>query len=318
MKKLLLVALAAFGVSCTARQEPATIGFEYEEWLDRVYLQPTTGLRESDNPLYEWRSDKDLRIDPARDGRYYFLFPWDDRGTSAEVTLTVRSDKLSGSFTRSVPVARNNEARSMGLGRNVTEWRSNDVDYPWYVNQGDTGEYSSLNCAPAVAEMAGRWVRQDFPVTAEQIRHESGLTTGINTNTLIGWLSKYGIPNRSVRLNTPDVLFKAIDDGNIAILGLDMFYVARSSGPAEWRKDRFFPVENPGDFNHYIIVKGYVEVDGEYLFECYDPNHSGYPHPDGRERGPERYYRPSNLIGASEAYWGYEGDLAHAIIVSPE
>ena len=289
------------------------VSFEYEEILDRVYLWDSSDLTidEKSRATVTWSSDKQLDIrKESGSKRYYFILPEQNVNGSAQITLSMTLGNSSGSDTRTVPVAHINECRRYGLGLAATEERSNNVSYYWYVDQGDTGEYANINCGPACCEMVGRWARQDFGQTAQQMRTASGLTGYWQTGTITNYLGQNGVTSNIVGFTSFDNLKTALDDGRIAILLLDMQYVrteAETSLP-EWRKDKFYLTN--GKLDHFIVVKGYKKVDGEYLLECYDPYSLGRKYEDGRYKGLDRYYRLDDILTATANKWQF------AIIVS--
>ena len=85
------------------------------------------------------------------------------------------------------------------------------------------------------------------------------------------------------------------------ILCLDMYYI-RDGTNSEWRMDKFYTTGSTG-WGHFIVVKGYRQVDGELYFEVYDPYGFGRTYNDGK--GKDRYYRSEDIYEATSIWWNY-------------
>ncbi len=305
-----MLAFSLLFAACSKDEEPLKVDFAYEESMDRIYFWDTSDVIGDGNISLSWSSDKSLEFKKASGGKYYFMLPEQDVDGSVQVTLTLKSGKTSGSMTRTVPVPRLEAHRRYGLGYKLAEERSNNVSYAWYVDQNNTGAYSNINCGPAATEMAGRWARQDFPQTAEQMRTESALTGNWTTNNISTYLGKNGVSRKTVSFIKFEELKPHLDAGDIAILCLDIYYVRTesSTGSSEWRKDKFYTTS--ASSGHFVVVKGYKRVDGEYLLECYDPWSIGRTYLNKQYKGQDRYYRLNDILTASNLWWKY------AIIVS--
>ena len=57
---------------------------------------------------------------------------------------------------------------------------------------------------------------------------------------------------------------------------------------------------------HFLVVKGYRELDNEFYFEVYDPAHGSYAYTDGTLIGKNRYYRFEDIYNATST-WGNLG-----------
>jgi hypothetical protein len=75
--------------------------------------------------------------------------------------------------------------------------------------------------------------------------------------------------------------------------------------PIEWTLALKFELAGPNSrvdryydegFDHYIILKGYKQVDGELFFEVYDPWDPGGTYPGGTPDGENRYYRYEDIF----------------------
>jgi hypothetical protein len=202
---------------------------------------------------------------------------------------------------------------SWGLGKYQTEYVSNNKPYDWYIDQGNTGEYSDSNCGPSSTTMALKWINGNFNKTAEDARNtyrSSGgwWYTDDVTNYLDLYNSKYSVKDLGKTLSGGEALLKGqLKQGNIAILCIDTSYI-----PYNWvserRVGRFYSYSG----GHFIVVKGYRVVDGKTYFEVYDPNNWDEYYEDGQEKGKDRYYLSKDLMNAEINWWNY------AIVVQPE
>ena len=93
-----------------------------------------------------------------------------------------------------------------------------------------------------------------------------------------------------------------LDLNRVVILCLDANYI--SGGPnAAGRLDKFYST-TPG-FGHFIVVKGYAEVDNNKLYEVYDPYSFGKQNADGTLMGRGRYYRFTDIFNATRVWWNF-------------
>lgn len=206
------------------------------------------------------------------------------------------------------------EAHSAKIEDNIGEWFSgeklhkyvgNNRDYEWYVDQALTGEHRNNNCGPASVEMAMRWVREDFTGTAEEAREHFMPEGGWwYTDQVMDYFKLHEQEISYLFFDTSDKdkgindLKESIESGNIVLLCLDMGYVSREF---EWesRINRFYSYDD----GHFLIVKGYAEVDDKTYFEVYDPNNWNQTYEDGTQRGKDRYYEAEMLIDAVYEWW---------------
>lgn len=281
--------------------------FKVEDGIDRIYL--TDMSKSGGKPTsVTWSSTGSVNISKGSDGRAYFLIPEGDAGGQVDVTMTVKSGNDSDQVTKSASYPALTLHRKYGLGVSLTKELSNDVPYEWYVDQGATGTYSRINCGPACTEMVLHWADPFTTVTTESLRDDSGETGWWSTNTIQAAVKAEGASCEVINFTSFTNLRTELDAGNIAILCLDIYYVKETDIP-EWRKDKYYKTSGSGS-GHFIIVKGYKEVDGKVLAECYDPWSLGVKYPDGQLKGKDRYYRMEDLIFAADDWWKY------AIVVS--
>lgn len=189
---------------------------------------------------------------------------------------------------------------TLGLGKYMTEKVSSDREYSWYVDQAETGEYSSTNCGPASAEMLGRWVEENFEGYAEEARNlDYGDDGGWFTENIQNYLKSYDIESKMVLDVTKELIISELDKGNIMLLGIKAGEISLNEDSNEEHTGRFYWVTS----GHFIIVKGYIVADGETYFEVYDPNSWYDVYEDGTYKGKDRYYKADEVVEASKVWY---------------
>jgi hypothetical protein len=87
-----------------------------------------------------------------------------------------------------------------------------------------------------------------------------------------------------------------------------MFYV-RNEADSKLRVDKFYTAASVG-WGHFIVLKGYREVNDKVYFEVYDPYCNSLKYSDGTLKGKDRYYRSEDIFSATSKWWNY------AIVIS--
>lgn len=181
---------------------------------------------------------------------------------------------------------------------------SNNRDYEWYIDQGDTGVARGSNCGPSSVAMVAKWYDKDFSVTSEQMRTE--MTPGD-----YGWWYTTTISNSLMHYNIPFVLdymkkvseeniINEIDKGNIIILCIDTTYLTYESDMNS-HYGKFYSYSG----GHFLIVKGYEITKDNTYFEVYDPNSFGSLYENGDNMGKDRYYLSQELVLSANNWWNY-------------
>ena len=209
----------------------------------------------------------------------------------------------------------NNEfSVSWGLGQFEKQTLSKDRTYSWYLDQGNTGEYSNINCGPTSTTMAAKWSDGSFSKTPQDAREAYRSSGGWwYTSDIDNYLSDNQIPHNYISLSTntagtQQIIKDELDSGNILILCLDM-YCIRYESFGEHRINKFYQTNSSG-WGHFIVVKGYKQVDEIFYFEIYDPFSLGQMYKDNTLKGKNRYYRSDDIYTATSIWWNY------AIVVS--
>jgi len=203
---------------------------------------------------------------------------------------------------------------SLGLGGFQKITLSNNRDYDWYFDQANTGTFSDVNCGPTSTTMAAKWSDPDFSFSPEHARKTYRPEGGWwYTDDIDNYLTDLEIPHEFISLSnnatgTQQKIISQLDVGNIVILCLDMYYISNETNK-KWHVDKFYKTYSK-DWGHFIVVKGYKQVDGSVFFEVYDPYCYRQTYSDGSFKGKNRFYRGSDIYKATSIWWNY------AIVVS--
>jgi len=218
-------------------------------------------------------------------------------GTAIITAMTVDGSK---NVSCSVRVGKKNVL--YGLGDTLWYERSNNVNYEWYIDQVNTGQYAYVNCGPASVTMVIKWSNQNFSKTTEDARKTYRSEGGWwYTSDIVNYLKNN---NTAHYISDVSSLQSQLDQGSIAILCLDMYYVRQHLGDSEWRIDKFYVTQSP-EWGHFIVVKGYKKVDGKIWYEIYDPWSLNVKYMDGSLKGRNRYYRSEDIMQATNVWWPY-------------
>jgi hypothetical protein len=227
----------------------------------------------------------------------------------------VRSENRKNIIRWQVTAGNSAVLQTWGLGNYKGEEESNERNYEWYLDQANTGLYSSINCGPTSTTMAAKWAVPSFskvPADARAAyRPEDGWwrTTDIDSYLNDNNIQHYFDALNTTETGTQQVLRSKIDAANIVILCLDMFYI-RSEFNVLYRTDKFYTTSGTG-WGHFIVVKGYKIVDGQFWFEVYDPYSLGMCYADNVLKGRNRYYRSADIFTATSKWWNY------TIVITP-
>jgi hypothetical protein len=300
-------ALLILGLIACGDDETAPVAsFEFSDGLDRIVLNGAISRdNEGDILFYEWSaSNGSITIDNPSVEETFFKIPAGVGSTDVDITLTVSDGKSHDVETRSINVPELSHIRSLGLGSALGKEASNNVDYEWYLDQSNTGEHSLLNCGPTSVTMAIKWFDQTFAGSPQDARNAYRSGGGWwYTNDIIGYLNDHGVNNRTITLDQFSNVKAEIDEGNIVILCLDMYHVTYSMYP-EHHLHKFYETSGAG-WGHFLVVKGYKEVDGRILYEAYDSNSLDRSYPAGGLKGKDRYYSSTDLDAATNTWWDY-------------
>jgi hypothetical protein len=304
---LIVLSIFCF-ISCSEDElvkPPPVPSISFQEGLDRVILNgfQSTGT----NLTYHWTASTGVTIQNAFQSSAYFKFP--PNAGSTIVTLTVNDGKKEASSQQDISFPALTQSRAFGLGKELTAEHDNTVPYEWYFDQSLTGPASSVNCGPTCVTMATKWFNESFTGTPLDARNTYPMGGGWwYTNNIINYLNGKNVTNWTVPLSNMNIVKDEIDEGNLVILCLDMYYVSNGSSP-DYRVDKFYNTNGTG-WGHFIIVKGYKIVDNKLFFEIYDPYSFGNKYEDQTLKGKNRYYRSNDLDAATGIWWDY------AIVIS--
>jgi hypothetical protein len=232
---------------------------------------------------------------------------------SKPVILTVES--VDKSRLTSFHVNAQTDLQYFGLDGNILTEKSLNKDYEFYFDQFDGSAFQGINCGPTVTTMAIKWADSTFtkkPVDARnQIRSTGGWWYTGDIQTYLNW---DGINSKIDTLSNIDSLVKKnIDNNNLLILCLDMFYVPQDILDYQ-HIQKFYTTDAPS-WGHFLLVKGYKQTDVNFYLEIYDPysDHDTYSVITTNQlKGKDRYYTSFGLKKATDIWWPY------TIVVAPK
>ncbi|MBO4767961.1 MAG: C39 family peptidase [Bacteroidales bacterium] len=191
-----------------------------------------------------------------------------------------------------------------GLEGELVSTVSNDRPYYWYVDQGNTGACSGVNCGPASTTMASNWFNGSLRITTEDARQEYYNNGGWwYTNDINGFLRTHGVSISQKSFGSTEALVSELKKGNIVILCLDMYYITYGDGSGQ-KVNKFYRTNGTG-WGHFIVVKGYVETSTKLYCEVYDPYTMGNNDSNGLPKGMDRYYVADELLRSAGIWWSY-------------
>ncbi|HTD97700.1 MAG TPA: hypothetical protein VK668_00360 [Mucilaginibacter sp.] len=206
------------------------------------------------------------------------------------------------------------ELQVYGLGSHLTAEKSLNKDYNYYYDQFDGSAYQAINCGPTVTTMAIKWADPAFskaPVDARNTIPASGgwwYTTDIGNYLTMDNIN-YSIVSFNAS-NSDNVIRHSIDNNNEVILCLDMSYALYNASATE-HTNKFYATNSDG-WGHFLLVKGYKEVDGKVYYEIYDPYTDHKTYQDNSPKGKDRYYLNTTITDATSIWWAY------AMIIAPK
>lgn len=224
-------------------------------------------------------------------------------------TFKVKSEDLTRTVEWKISGTNNAITLGWGLGGFETNSTANDKTYEWYLDQFTSGQYKSINCGPTSTTMAAKWSNPSFSKTVldarAMYRPEGGwwYTTDVDN-----YLSVNAIPHFIQGLagnadGTWNLIMQDLDAGKIVILCLDMYYVRSETDP-DYRIDKFYNASTTG-WGHFIVIKGYRQVDSEGYYEVFDPFTNNVKYSDGTLKGKNRFYRKGDIFNATYNWWNY-------------
>ncbi len=299
-------------ISCSSsdkivpKNNPPIAKIQIVEEINRFTLDGSLSSDPEGDPLtYTWSTSSNLiTIVSSSSPKSYFNIPIVSESFSVDVTLEVKDGIRTTQSTQTILVPAITQIEAYGLGETLVKSVSNNTNYNWYFDQGNSGTYSSVNCGPTSVTMAIKWANKHFGKTPLDARNTYRSSGGWwYTDDIINYLNLNSIKNYTINLTDINLLKNKIDDGRIIILCLDMFYVEYQNDDT-YHFSKFYEANTQG-WGHFIVIKGYTDVDGETFFEAYDPYSFGKTYSDASLKGKDRYYKSANLDAATNIWWDY-------------
>jgi hypothetical protein len=288
------------------------VDFDFEDMIDRYVLNNKSTYPDGDVLTFRWESSDD-DISFFNEGtNTSFLLPDRNGNTTTGITLSATDGSHTVSTTKTLPVTELTWYRVYSMGTSIQSFVDNDVQYEWFIDQ-NTSMSDSTNCGPACATMALKWVYPDFDKTTDDARNIYYMDgKGWYTSTIVDYLNLYEVGGKIIPfgIDKSNDLVAELNNGNIAILCLDMYYIRKYTKGVHFPVDKFYYTDKV-DWGHFIVVKGYKAVNEHVLFEVYDPA-SSMRYSNGTYMGQNRLYRAEDIMKATDIWWKY------AIVVYPQ
>jgi hypothetical protein len=231
----------------------------------------------------------------------------DEIDFSKTVILTIKSADNKQSVDYTILVL--SDLFYQGLGFHLNAEKSLEKSYDIYLDQFDGSPFFDINCGPTVVTMAMRWSDSTFKLLPKDARQAIRSTGGWwNTSDIEYYMRSAGFNNNTFPLtDIESTVTQIIDNGDVGILCLDMFYVARNTAD-EQHTNKFYNTDAK-DWGHFLLVKGYKKVDSKFYLEINDPYSRGekYVTPDaiGQYKGKSRFYEGSTIKQSADIWWPY-------------
>ena len=285
--------------SCQKDEDPnlsPVADFGTEDAIDRIVLINQSSDPDGDALRSEWKISTGQAVITESGGQVFIRLSQKGDEEKITVTLTVTDGRESHSVSKEIVLPAWNWSREHGFGKKITEEKSLDRNYDWYIDQGNTGPYSSMNCGPACVTMAIRWADPEFSGTVQDARNHylPVYSSGLPVPQMVDYLSLHGLSGEGLNFNI-ETLLRHLRKGQIAIVSLDMYYIRKAENPQE-SLDCFYTTSH-SDWFHYILIKGFKIIDDTVvLLEVYDPYSLGLKYEkSGDFLGIDRLYRVSDF-----------------------
>lgn len=229
------------------------------------------------------------------------------------VLYTVSNADYSVKTRWRVIVTNNDYTARYGMGNFLTASCSNDGTVPngFYMQQQHTGPYSDVNCGPACANMALKWAQPSYTGTVEDARN-TAVHSDVDGSTwwyprdIYNFLQRNGVD--AYYWNFYDATYEGfigtvcdlLEHGNLCIVCLNNGNISEQTATnKEYHTGRYYT----GGTGHFLLLKGYREVNGVKWFEVHDPWGVDLKYSDGTYYGANRYYLASEV--ATTIDWNY-------------
>lgn len=206
------------------------------------------------------------------------------------------------------PKEPNAELEAWGLGKFESKHVGLDRTYEWYVQQTDINDDVS-DRGVSCAMMAGKWVDENFNVTAEALQTFGEQTKeemhanyeGWTYNVLKAALEYAEVPSEIEKIplsryKKKEAILGELNDGNIVVLIIKPNMLTYTEDTAIHAGIYYL------GFKSFIVIKGYRVVDKKTYFEVYDPASNEVTYQNGQPFGKDRYYLADEVMTSAEEY----------------
>lgn len=163
------------------------------------------------------------------------------------------------------------------------------ADLDWYFTQFRTSTTS--NCGPTVVSMGIAWASGEvFPVSSVRAALGWNGSGAVTYEEMMAVLSEKGIKSETIDYETPQQIFRLIDQDKLVGVSYNMAGISYQEKPDENLFDQYY-IDRGG---HYLAIKGY-SFDEKY-FIIYDPIPSDW------QENSERYSDGMSMYGRNRYY----------------
>lgn len=163
--------------------------------------------------------------------------------------------------------------------------RLSDTDY--FINQYDTGIYSSTNCGPTSLGMIFKYINYKY-TSVSQLRYCIRPYDGwVYTDEIEEYLLENNISYEIEQIQSEENIIQILCNGGIVMVCLNVMYISYNTSTLIGRS--FI-----GGTGHYIVISGFYKDDTKCYFEVLDPSNKQV-----------KYYKSEEVIKAITLWWPY-------------
>ncbi|MCM1989842.1 hypothetical protein [Oceanirhabdus seepicola] len=177
------------------------------------------------------------------------------------------------------------------LGEKVLFSKQNDISMDWYRGIDTLEDEYYSNGAHHTILMMLDWLysnKQDFKHRPIYMFGENDMLTDESVKDAISVYSEYSI---YTPINvTEELITHNLNEGYILILKINPENIAHETNMKSHKGIYYYGKD------HYIIIKGFAQIDNSLYFTAYDPHSLYEQYDDGSYKGKDRFYRASDIL----------------------